>query len=139
MEMMLPGLTAAAVAAIIRNVWLRGRSPALRDHAEHMVDLWRAKIGARAHLAHWFFDAQGRWSPDVPSETSAPLGGALARCCWGLMPRTRLNAALKANGVAYPTFSATVLTVSSALHSRSAAMAIRQFLKKVIGDSPTRS
>jgi hypothetical protein len=31
-----------------------------KDHAEHMVDSWRAVIGAQPHLAKWFFGPDGK-------------------------------------------------------------------------------
>lgn len=31
-----------------------------RDNAEHMVDSWRAVIGAQPHLAKWFFSPDGK-------------------------------------------------------------------------------
>jgi hypothetical protein len=31
-----------------------------RDNAEHMVDSWRAVIGAQPHLAKWFFSPEGK-------------------------------------------------------------------------------
>jgi hypothetical protein len=31
-----------------------------REQAEHMVDLWRAVIGAQPHLAKWFFGPDGK-------------------------------------------------------------------------------
>ena len=63
---------------------------------------------------------------------------ARARCSCGLMPRTRLNAVLNANGVLYPTFSATVPTVASGSQSKSAARASRHVVRNFIGDSPTK-
>ena len=31
-----------------------------REHAERMVDSWRAVIGAQPHLAKWFFGPDGK-------------------------------------------------------------------------------
>jgi hypothetical protein len=38
-----------------------------REHAEHMVDSWRAVIGAQPHLAKWFFGPDGK--PDDEYKT----------------------------------------------------------------------
>ena len=64
---------------------------------------------------------------------------APARCCWGVMPRTRLNAVLRAKELPYPTCRATESTVAPGSRSRSAARVRRQVVRNVIGGSPTSS
>lgn len=39
---------------------LRKHSDLFRAQAEHMVDSWRAVIGAQPHLAHWFTGPDGK-------------------------------------------------------------------------------
>jgi hypothetical protein len=39
---------------------LRRAGPTLEARAEQLVDAWRARIGAQAHLARWFFGPEGQ-------------------------------------------------------------------------------
>jgi len=39
---------------------LRRHGDLFRNNAEHMVDSWRAVIGAQPHLAKWFFGPKGK-------------------------------------------------------------------------------
>src|SRR5256885_17117958 len=39
---------------------LRRHSSIFRNNAEHMVDAWRALIGAQPHLSKWFFGPDGK-------------------------------------------------------------------------------
>src|SRR5690606_35705938 len=64
---------------------------------------------------------------------------APTRCACGLTPCTRLKAALSANGLPYPTFLATEVTVAPGSRSRSAASASRHPVRYAIGGSPTSS
>jgi hypothetical protein len=43
---------------------LQGHEALFREHAEEMVDAWRAVIGSQPHLAKWFLAPDGK--PDEP-------------------------------------------------------------------------
>ena len=118
----------------------RDRHQPLDDHAARGAD-------ARHDLVDGRVGVDARDSEDINHAPSLPASRrrafstatAMRRCSCGLMPRTRLNAVLSANGLPYPTCRATPPMVEPGSHRRSAASVSRQFVRNAIGGSPTSS
>src|SRR5690606_34788120 len=98
----------------------------------------RALLVVRVHRSA-AYDGTGRPAYPTSARRNLHPRPASSRCCCGLTPRTRLNAALNENGLVYPTRCATALRVTSGSRSMSAATVTRHPVRYAIGGSPTSS